>query len=264
MQYETLDTTVRDGVAVITLNRPDQLNALNQAMLRELPRALDAAEADDNARAVLLRANGRAFSSGADLKEGVGSGMTRGDFKLGDPLRVHYNPLIEKLRGLDMPVVSAVQGLAAGAGCSLALAVDMVVAGRAGAFQMIFSSIGLVPDAGATYLLPRLAGRAKALGAMLTGEVIDAERAERWGLIWQVVDDAELEDTSMSLAASLAARPTQALAWTRQLVDAGAGDSLAGQMAGEADYQDACQHTEDFAEAISAFMEKRPPTFRGR
>lgn len=259
MSYETIEYGVEDAVAVITFNRPDQLNALSATLLQELRQALEAAESDDAVRAVLIRANGRAFSSGADLKEGFASGMDTGT-----ALRANYHPVVEKIRTMEKPVVAAVQGLAAGAGVSMALAADVVIAGKSGSFQQIFTNIGLVPDAGSTYMLPRLVGNARAMGAVLTGEAIPAEKAERWGMIWQVVEDAELDAAARELAATLAARPTRALGLAKGLLEASAGNDLPTQLELEAETQLRAQNTADFAEAIQAFLQKRDPEFKGR
>ncbi|MDN5939730.1 MAG: enoyl-CoA hydratase-related protein [Salinisphaera sp.] len=257
MDYETITYEIDDAVAVITLNRPDQLNALNGKLLAELLAALRAAQADDGVRALLLRAAGRAFCSGADLKEGLAA-------DLGEHLRQHYHPIIKTMRSMEKPIVAAVQGLAAGAGASIALAADMVVAGESGGFQQIFTNIGLIPDAGSTHAMPHRIGHARAMGAVLTGEAIGAARAERWGLIWQAVADDELDATARALAASLAARPTRALGLAKQLLEAAADNNLAAQLEAEAQGQSQMQHTADFAEAIQAFLAKRPARFTGR
>lgn len=259
MSYEAIEYNVEAAVAVITFNRPQQLNALNATLLQELLQALEAAEGDSAVRAVLIRANGRAFSSGADLKEGFESGMDTGT-----ALRTNYHPVVEKMRAIEKPVVAAVQGLAAGAGASMALAADIIVAGRSGSFQQIFTNIGLVPDAGATYILPRLVGRARALGAVLTGEAVPAEEAERWGMIWKVVDDEALDETARELAAGLAARPTRALGLAKRILDASADNDLPAQLELEAETQLQAQNTADFAEAVQAFLQKRPAEFKGR
>lgn len=259
MSYEAIEYGVEDAVAMITFNRPDRLNALSAALLQELLQALETAEADDAVRAILIRANGRAFSSGADLKEGFETGMDTGT-----ALRTNYHPVVEKIRALGKPVVAAVQGLAAGAGVSMALAADMVIAGKSGSFQQIFTNIGLVPDAGSTYLLPRLVGSARALGAALTGEAVPAEEAERWGMIWKVVEDAELDTAARELAATLAARPTRALGMAKNLLNAAPGNDLSTQLELEAETQVKAQNTADFAEALQAFLQKRKPKFTGR
>lgn len=259
MSYEAIEYEVEGAVAVITFNRPDQLNALSATLLQELHQALETAEADDAVRAVLIRANGRAFSSGADLKEGFASGMDTGT-----ALRTNYHPVVEKVRAMEKPVIAAVQGLAAGAGVSMALAADVVIAGKSGSFQQIFTNIGLVPDAGSTYMLPRLVGNARAMGAVLTGEAIPAEEAERWGMIWKVVEDAELDAAARELAATLASRPTRALGLAKGLLEASAGNDLPTQLELEAETQLKAQNTADFAEAIQAFLQKREPEFKGR
>lgn len=259
MTYEAIKFETDGAVAVISFNRPDRLNALNPTLLQETLAAMEETAADDGLRAVLLRAEGRAFSSGADLKEGMIEGMDTGA-----ALRANYHPLIRRMRSLEKPIVTAVQGLAAGAGASVALAGDMVVAGRNAAFQQIFTNIGLIPDAGSTYVLPRLVGRAKALGCMLTGEAVSADEAERWGMIWKVVDDEALEQESRQLAQHLAQRPTKALGRAKLALEASQHNNLEEQLELEADYQVQCQHTEDFGEAVQAFIAKREAKFKGR
>ncbi|MES1943040.1 enoyl-CoA hydratase [Salinisphaera sp. PC39] len=259
MSYEAIEYGVEDAVAVITFNRPEQLNALNATLLQEFRRALEDAAADDAVRAVLVRATGRAFSSGADLKEGFDSGMDTAT-----ALRTNYHPVVQAMRSIEKPVIAAVQGLAAGAGASMALAADMIIAAESASFQQIFTNIGLVPDAGSTYMLPRLVGRARALGAVLTGEAVPAAEAERWGMIWKVVPDAELDDAARELAGTLAARPTRALGLAKRILDEAEGNDLATQLELEAETQLKVQGTADFAEAVQAFLQKRKPEFVGR
>lgn len=259
MSYETIEYSVDGAVATITFNRPDQLNALSGTLLQDFRQALETARDNDNVRAIVVGANGRAFSAGADLKEGFESGMDTGS-----ALRANYHPVVELMRGMEKPVVAAVQGLAAGAGASMALAADMVVAAESASFQQIFTNIGLVPDAGSSYFLPRLVGHARALGAVLTGEAISARQAADWGMIWQAVPDAELASTTRDLAATLAARPTRALGLAKRLLDASHDNDLTAQLELEADTQVQVQGTHDFAEAVQAFLQKRRPEFTGR
>lgn len=245
------------AVATITLNRPDSLNALNLALVEDL-RAAVATLADTGARCLLLAGEGRGFSSGADL---AASGGYPDD--VGAPLESHFNPLIEALFALPIPVVAAVHGPCAGAGCSLALAADIVVAGRSAYFLQAFINIGLIPDAGATWLLPRLAGRARAMEMMMLGERIPAEKAAEWGLIARVVDDEELAGEAVALATRLAQGPTFAYGLLRRLArDAGQlplSDALAAERLAQRD----AGRTEDFKQAVFAFLQKRQPTFDG-
>lgn len=263
MAFECITYESSDGVAHITFDRPDQLNALSTGLLTETRQALEAAEADDGIRAIRMTATGRVFSSGADLKEGFVNSQT-GPMDTDVHLRAHYHPLIEKMQSLEKPIVAAIQGLAAGAGCSVALAADIVVASTSASFQQIFTNIGLVPDAGSSYFLPRLIGPARAMAAILTGDAIDAERAERWGLIWQAVPDEELETRTSELARTLAQRPTRALGMAKQLVASSTSSHLSEQLELEATTQRQAQDTADFQEALDAFINKRQPEFTGK
>jgi 2-(1,2-epoxy-1,2-dihydrophenyl)acetyl-CoA isomerase len=248
------------AVATITLNRPDTLNALNPAMLDELRGAAEGLEAA-GARCLLLTGEGRGFSSGADLAASGGGGLPE---DVGLALEQHFNPLVEALFALDIPVVAAVNGPCAGAGCSLALAADLVVAARSAYFLQAFVNIGLVPDAGATWLLPRLAGRARALEMMMLGERIPAEQALEWGLIARVVDDDDLASEAVALATRLAQGPTVALGLIRRLTRESAQRPLTEALAAERIAQRDAGNTEDFKAAVVAFLQKRQPQFDGR
>lgn len=248
----------RAAVATITLNRPDSLNALNFGMLDELRAALETL-ADRGARCLLLTGEGRGFSSGADL---AGSGGLPDD--VGAALEAHFNPLIEALFALPIPVVAAVHGPCAGAGCSLALAADIVIAGRSAYFLQAFINIGLIPDAGATWLLPRLAGRARAMEMMMLGERIPAEQAADWGLIARVVDDEDLESEALALATRLAQGPTIAYGLLRRLARDAGQLALADALTAERIAQRDAGRTEDFKQGALAFLQKRPPSFEGR
>lgn len=263
MKFSTILFDQADGVATITLNRPERLNAFTDDMHAEIRAALDDIEQDAEIRALLITGSGRGFCAGQDLAEPVMS-HPGGEFDVGATLEQNYNPLLKRLRGLRMPVVCAVNGVAAGAGCNLALACDIVIAARSASFIQAFCRIALIPDAGGTYTLPRLVGTARAMGAALTGEPVDAERAAAWGMIWKCVDDDKLAGEARSLAGRLAGQATRALALTRQAIHASAGNDFDTQLALEATLQREAAHSADFREGVAAFMEKRAPRFSGR
>ena len=246
------------AVATITLDRPDRLNALSSKTVDELRSAVEAVVAAD-ARCLLITGEGRGFSSGADLG---GSGGLPDD--VGASLEKHFNPLIESLFALEIPVVAAVNGPAAGAGCSLALAADIVIAARSAYFLQAFVNIGLIPDAGATWLLPRLAGRARAMEMMMLGERVPAETALEWGLIARVVEDVDLESEAVALATRLAQGPTVALGLIRKLARDSDRLPLGEALAAERVAQRQAGTTDDFRSAVIAFLQKRQPTFDGR
>ncbi|WP_375458134.1 2-(1,2-epoxy-1,2-dihydrophenyl)acetyl-CoA isomerase PaaG [uncultured Enterovirga sp.] len=248
----------RDGWSLVTLNRPERLNAFNAEMHGALARALDAIEADDGCRAVLLTGAGRGFSAGQDL-EAVGR-----DTKLGDTLELFYNPLIRRIRALRKPVVCAVNGVAAGAGANIALSCDIVLAARSAKFIQAFAKIALVPDSGGTYFLPRLVGEARARALALTGEAVTAEQAADWGMIWKMVEDEALRPEAEQLVLHLATQPTAALALIKQAIDASATNNLDQQLDLERDLQKQAGAMPDFREGVQAFLEKRPARFTGR
>jgi 2-(1,2-epoxy-1,2-dihydrophenyl)acetyl-CoA isomerase len=252
---------IRDGVARITLNRPEKLNCFSVAMHGELREAL-ARTRSEGARALLLTGAGRAFCAGQDLSERVfAPGAPPPD--LGASIETHYRPLILAIRALPMPVVCAVNGVAAGAGASLALACDIVLAARSASFLQTFCKLGLVPDGGGTYFLPRLVGTARAMGLALLGERLGAEQAQDWGLIWKCLDDDKLLAEAAALAADFAQGPTRGFAALKEAMH-GAGDTLERQIEIERDLQRELGRGEDYREGVAAFMEKRPPRFTGR
>ena len=246
------------AVATITLARPQSLNALSAPMLDELRAAVEAAPGQ-GARCLLLTGEGRGFSSGADLASGGGL-----PDDVGQALEDHFNPLIEALFAAPIPVVAAVNGPCAGAGCSLALSADIVVAGRSAYFLQAFVNIGLIPDAGATWLLPRIAGRARAIEMMMLGERIEAERALAWGLVSRVVDDDVLLAEAAALATRLAQGPTRALGLIRSLSRDAEQRSLGDALLAERVAQREAGRTDDFKAAVAAFLTKQPARFRGR
>jgi 2-(1,2-epoxy-1,2-dihydrophenyl)acetyl-CoA isomerase len=245
-------------VATITIARPDRLNALSGQTVDELRAAVEEA-GRSGARCLLLTGEGRGFSSGADL---AGSGGLPED--AGAALEKHFNPLVEAIFALPIPVVAAVNGPCAGAGCSLALAADIVIAARSAYFLQAFVNIGLIPDAGATWLLPRLAGRARAMEMMMLGERIPAEKALEWGLISRVVDDEALESEAVALATRLAQGPTVALGLIRRLAREAEQVSLSEALAAERVAQREAGETRDFKGAVIAFLQKMQPRFEGR
>lgn len=262
MTYEHILLDVSEGVATLTINRPQVLNAMCQQTLAEMLDALAAISKGWKVRALLLTGAGRAFSSGADLQAMDGEGDDPPDRGLG--LEKGFNPVLEALNALPFPVITAVNGGAAGGGCGFALAGDIVIAARSAYFLQPFANIGLVPDVGATWLLPRLAGRARAMGMMMLAERIPAQTALEWGLIWQVVEDYELMDTARALARHLATGPTKSYALMRQAVAKAATMTFREALAAERIDQRTAGQTADHAEGVTAFLEKRTPRFSGQ
>ena len=253
-------STTHGAVRVLTLNRPAALNSFTAAMHERLLPALEAAAADAAVRAVLITGAGRGFCAGQDLNDPA---MAEG-VDVGAVVARFYRPLALRVRTMPVPVIAAVNGVAAGAGANFALCCDLVVAARSASFVQAFSKIALVPDCGGTWLLPRLVGRARALGLAMTGEKLSAEEAQRIGLIWQCVDDGALMETAMMLAQRLVALPSKALAETRRTIDAAMTLEFDAALLQEAGAQTALGHAHDFAEGVAAFRAKRAPRFTDR
>ena len=261
MDYETILYSNADGAARLTLNRPDRLNSFTVQMHDEVSRALEAVSKSD-ARVLVLTGAGRGFCAGQDLSDrAVAPGGEGVD--LGESLEKRYNPLIRRLTSLEMPVICAVNGVAAGAGANIALACDIVIAAKSAKFIQSFANIGLIPDSGGTWTLPRLVGQSRALGLALTGEPLTAERAEAWGMIWKCVDDDKLVEETNALATKFASAPTRGLAMTKKLIRESGARALADQLDVERDAQRALGRTSDYKEGVAAFMEKRTPKFSG-
>ena len=263
MSYQTILLQMADGVARLTLNRPDRLNSFNTDMLSEVQDALSAVEADSSVRVLVITGAGRAFCAGQDLGDRVvAPGGAPPD--LGASIERGYKPLILALHRLPLPVIAAVNGVAAGAGANIALACDLVIAARSAIFIQAFARIGLVPDSGGTWILPRLVGHARAMGLALLGEKLPAEQAAQWGLIWRCVDDGQLAAEVATLAGQLAAAPTRGLARTKQAMLESWSRTLEQQLDIERDYQRELGQSADYAEGVAAFMAKRVPHFTGR
>ena len=262
MSHQHIRFEITEGIARLTLNRPERLNSFNTEMHVEVRGAL-ASLREAAARVLVITGAGRGFCAGQDLGDrAVAPGAAPPD--LAESIEKNYKPLVLALRDLPMPVIAAVNGVAAGAGANIALACDLVIAARSASFVQAFSKLGLVPDSGGTWFLPRLVGPARALGLALLGEKLSAEQAAAWGLIWRCVEDAELSGVVDGLARQLAAAPTRALARTKQAIYEGLTRTLPQQLNVERDYQGELGHSADYAEGVAAFTEKRTPRFTGR
>ncbi|NKB27295.1 MAG: 2-(1,2-epoxy-1,2-dihydrophenyl)acetyl-CoA isomerase [Rhodobacteraceae bacterium] len=258
MNYDAITLTEADGIAEIALARPDVMNALNSRMRAEVTHAVKAAGARN--RVVVLTGQGRTFCSGQDL----GDRANVANLDLERTLRDEYIPMLRAIYDCPVPTIAAVNGPAAGAGANLALACDVVIAAESAVFLQAFTRIGLIPDAGGTYWLPRQMGFAKAMGAALFADKITAQQASDWGMIWEAVADADFDDHWRARAAHLASGPTQAYAHVKQALRATYDNSLDDQLALEAKLQGECGKTRDFREGVLAFTEKRPPGYEGR
>jgi len=263
MSYKNILFDITGGVATLTLNRPDKLNSFTAEMHEEVRAALGELAGGCAARVLVLTGAGRGFCAGQDLGDrAVAPGSAPVD--LGESMEKYYAPLVLALRALPMPVICAVNGVAAGAGANLALACDIVIAAKSASFVEVFCKLGLIPDTGGTYFLPRLIGSARAMGLAMLGEKLTAQRAESWGLIWKCVDDADLAAEVAALARHFAQAPTLGLARAKQALHASGLNTLEQQLALEAGYMRELGYTDDYREGVAAFMEKRHPAFKGQ
>lgn len=263
MSFEHILFTIEQGVATLTLNRPEQLNSFNAQMHKEVREALKQVRQNAEVRCLLITGAGRGFCAGQDLGDrNVAPGAAAPD--LGESIEKNYNPLIRALRDLPMPVICAVNGVAAGAGANIALACDITLAAKSASFIQAFCKIGLVPDSGGTWTLPRAVGMARAKALALLGDRLSAEQAEQWGMIWRCVDDAALQDEALKLARQLATQPTYGLALIKRALNASASNSFDEQLDLERDLQRLAGRSEDYREGVAAFMAKRTPEFKGR
>ena len=262
MSYESIKFTIEDGVAVLTLNRPDRLNSFTQAMHLEVRDALDKLQADKSVRVLVLTGAGRGFCAGQDLADrAVAPGAPGVD--LGESVEKFYAPLVMTLRSLPMPVICAVNGVAAGAGANLALACDIVLAAKSASFIEAFCKLGLIPDTGGTWHLPRLIGHARATGLAMLGEKLTAEKAEEWGLIWRCVPDEALMDEALAMADHFAGAPTKGLAFTKKALQASYANTLPEQLKLEGEMMRELGYSHDYREGVAAFIAKRPAQFKG-
>ncbi|NER14911.1 2-(1,2-epoxy-1,2-dihydrophenyl)acetyl-CoA isomerase [Leptobacterium flavescens] len=258
---ESIQLTIDKGVAFIRLNRPEVFNSFNREMALNLQAKLDDCESNDEVRAIVLSGNGKAFCAGQDLKEVTNPDEHPGFRKI---LEEHYNPIIERIRQIEKPIIGAVNGVAAGAGANIALACDVVVASEAAAFIQAFSKIGLIPDSAGTFFLPRLIGFQKASALAMLGDKIDAVEAERIGMIYKYVPAESFEEEIQKLAFKMAAMPTRAFALTKKALNASLVNDLTAQLALESDLQIQASETHDYNEGVNAFVEKRKPNFTGK
>ena len=260
--YDTIQFKIDSGVALLTLNRPDRLNSFTQAMHLEVRDALARVQSDQSVRVLVLTGAGRGFCAGQDLADrAVDPGAPSVD--LGASVEQFYAPLVLTLKNLPMPVICAVNGVAAGAGANLALACDIVLAAQSATFIEAFSKLGLIPDTGGTWHLPRLIGPARAMGLAMLGEKLSAEKAEAWGLIWRCVPDAALMDEALAMAKHFAAAPTKGLAFTKRAFQASFANTLEAQLQLEADMMRELGNSHDYREGVAAFLAKRAPHFTG-
>lgn len=263
MTEQSVLLDIDQGIAKVTLNRPKSLNSFNVEMHEQMRAALNTIRNDHTVRVMLLTGNGRGFCAGQDLSDrSVKPGDEAPD--LGFSIETYYNPLLQSIRDLPMPVICAVNGVAAGAGANIALVCDITIAAKSANFVQAFCKIGLIPDSGGTWTLPRAVGMARAKGLALLGDKLSAEKAEQWGMIWQCVEDDALQDEAMKLARHFATQPTKGLGMIKRALHASADNSFEEQVLVERDLQRLAGRTDDYREGVAAFMAKRAPEFKGK
>lgn len=261
--YNNIEFVLEDGAAILTFNRPDSLNSFNAEMHAEVREALKEVKKNPEVRALVITGNGRGFCAGQDLSDrNVAPGTEAPN--LGESIEKNYNPMIRSIRALEMPVICAVNGVAAGAGANIALACDIVFAAKSAKFIQAFCKIGLIPDSGGTWTLPHTVGQARAMALSMLGDRLTAEDAEKIGMIWKAVDDEAVKETAIATAKDLATQPTKGLALIKRAIQASATNSLDEQLDLERDLQTIAGRTEDYREGVAAFMEKRQPSFKGQ
>ncbi|WP_428033859.1 2-(1,2-epoxy-1,2-dihydrophenyl)acetyl-CoA isomerase PaaG [Amphritea sp.] len=263
MTYQHIEFEITEGVAVLTLNRPDSLNSFNTQMHAEVRDALKQVKTSDAVRCLLITGNGRGFCAGQDLSDRAvdpDAAMPN----LGESIEKNYNPMIRTISSLEMPVICAVNGVAAGAGANIALACDIVLAAKSASFIQAFCKIGLIPDSGGTWTLPRAVGFPRAMALSLLGDKLPAEQAEQWGMIWKTYPAEELKDAALAMAKQLATQPTKGLALIKRALQSSANNSFNEQLDLERDLQTLAGRTDDYREGVSAFMAKRPAQFTGK
>lgn len=254
-----IDFKIEQGVGIITFNRPDKFNSFVRQMAFDLQKALDNCEANKEVRAIYITGTGKAFCAGQDLAEAIDPNQT----ELTKIVEEHYNPIIERLRNIEKPIVCGVNGVAAGAGANIALACDITIAGKSVAFIQAFSKIGLIPDSGGTFYLPRLIGMQKSAALMFLGDKVMAEEAEKMGMIYQVVEDESLQEEGLKIAQKLAQMPTKGIGLTKRLLNESYNNTLTEQLALENELQNIAGKSYDYNEGVNAFLEKRKPNFKG-
>ncbi|OOV87550.1 2-(1,2-epoxy-1,2-dihydrophenyl)acetyl-CoA isomerase PaaG [Oceanospirillum linum] len=261
--YNNIEFVLEDGTAILTFNRPDSLNSFNAEMHAEVRAALKEVKKNPDVRALVITGNGRGFCAGQDLSDrNVAPGTEAPN--LGESIEKNYNPMIRSIRALEMPVICAVNGVAAGAGANIALACDIVFAAKSAKFIQAFCKIGLIPDSGGTWTLPHSVGQARAMALSMLGDRVSAEDAEKMGMIWKAVEDETVKDTAIATAKELATQPTKGLALIKRAIQASAINTLDQQLDLERDLQTIAGRTDDYREGVAAFMAKRQPSFKGQ